>query len=219
MGKKMIRYLVNKGKSPRKAAKKAAARIKKGLPPKKIKGIKVIVPGKKTKNGKQLSASKLTKKQIKKMKPKNRKILAKRVAKAAKQNAKSKKIVIPGVNKNTLAKGSVSRYAKNIMKNKKLKNYESCTDNRILNFKDAKYINGVCKKIYGESMDKKCDKKTKFCGMCCSHHVGLAFKNHYKKCFNTCENLIRGVKKVKKDDDKKDKKDKKKKKKKKKKKS
>lgn len=30
--------------------------------------------------------------------------------------------------------------------------------------------------------------------MCCSHHIGLAFRNHYKKCFNNCEDLIKGIK-------------------------
>jgi len=192
--KKMINYLVNKGKSPRKEAKKAAARVKKGLPPKKIKGVKVITPGKKTKEGKPIAASNLTKRQIKKMKPRNRKILAKRAAKAAKQNAKANKVVIPGIDKNPLVKGSISTYAKKIMKNKKLKNYDTCVDNRLLNFVDKKYVTNTCKKIYGESLESKCEKKTKFCGMCCSHHVGLAFKNHYKKCFNQCSNLLRGVK-------------------------
>lgn len=150
--KKMINYLVNKGKSPKKEAKKAAARIKKNLPPKKIKGVKVIVPGKKTKDGKKMAASKLTKRQLKKMSPRNKKILAKRAAKAAKQNAKASKVVIPGANKNPMAKGSVSSYAKKIMKKKKLKNYDSCTDNRLLNFADKKYIFATCKKIYGESV-------------------------------------------------------------------
>jgi len=55
-------------------------------------------------------------------------------------------------------------------------------------------------------MENKCDRKKKFCGMCCSHHVGLSFKNHYKKCFNTCENLIRGIRNDKDDDNNKKKK-------------
>jgi hypothetical protein len=53
--------------------------------------------------------------------------------------------------------------------------------------------------------------------MCCSHHAGFQYRNHYKKCFNMCENLIRGEKNTKDDDaedkknDDKDKDDKKKK--------
>ena len=118
--KKMINYLVNKTKSPKKAAREAIARVNKGLPPKKIKGIKIKIPGRK----------KLTKKQIKKMKPQARKKLAKRAAKAAKQAAKAEKIVIPGLGKND-EPGSISTYAMTVMKTKKLKNYDRCIDNRI----------------------------------------------------------------------------------------
>lgn len=140
--KNMINYLVNKTKSPRKAARQAAARIKKGLPPKKIKGVKIKIPGKK---------KKLSKKSIKKMKPKAKKLLIKRAKKAAKQAAKANKIVIPGLKKNT-EPDSVSHYALTVMRKKKLKDYSKCVDNRILGFKDTKYIYAQCKYIYGESV-------------------------------------------------------------------
>ena len=40
----------------------------------------------------------------------------------------------------------------NIMKNKKLKNYDRCIDSRILNLGIINYIHSVCKYIYGESI-------------------------------------------------------------------
>jgi len=196
--KNMINFLVNKTKSPAKAARQAIARVKKGLPPKKIKGIKI--KGKK----------KLTKKIIKKMKPAAKKKLMKRVAQAAKQKVEANKIVIPGMKKSS-EKGSISTYAMKIMKTKTLKSYDKCIDNKILSFKDMGYIRGTCKNLYGESLKKKCDHKHKFCGMCCSYHVGLSYRNHYKRCFNKCSNLVRGVKNTDDDKDKKDKDDDKKK--------
>jgi len=129
--------------------------------------------------------------------------LIKRAKKAAEQAARANKIVIPGIKKNT-EPDSVSHYALTVMKNIKLKNYDRCVDNRILGFKDKKYIVEQCKYIYGESLGNKCDRKSQFCGMCCSHHAGLSYRNHYKKCFNKCENLIRGVSNTSKTNDKKD---------------
>jgi len=30
--------------------------------------------------------------------------------------------------------------------------------------------------------------------MCCSHHIGMAYMNHYRKCIFVCSNLLNGIK-------------------------
>ena len=104
-------------------------------------------------NGKVLLSSKLTKKQIKKLTPQAKKILLDRVEKAAMQKAKAEKIVIPGIDKNPFAVGSVSNMAIKVMENKTLKNYNRCIDSRVLNFTNKNYIFETCKDIFGESVN------------------------------------------------------------------
>jgi len=29
--------------------------------------------------------------------------------------------------------------------------------------------------------------------MCCAHHVGIAYINHYRRCNRICSNLIKGI--------------------------
>jgi hypothetical protein len=175
--KNMINYLINKTKSPEKAADEARKRVLENrITLKQIKGAKIKLPKKlkKTlmknlknarnggkgrngrkgvngKNGRKLILKNLTKKDIAKMSPSIKKILANKVAEAAKQAAKARMIFIPG--KTVIYQpGSVGQFAKNVMKNKGIINYNRCIDTRILHFKNKKYIKETCKDIYGENV-------------------------------------------------------------------
>jgi hypothetical protein len=142
--KNMINYLVNKTKSPEKTAVEVTERIKAGLPPKKIEGINIVVPGVPVNK-------KLNKKDIKNMKPRDKNILIKRAAAAAKQAARAEKIIVPGINKNT-APNSISDFAMAAMKNRKFTFYNKCIDDKIFKFQNYDYIESTCKYIYGESV-------------------------------------------------------------------
>jgi len=103
--------------------------------------------------GKVLTNTNLTPKQVRKMTPYAKKELVRRIERAAVQKQRSEVQIIPGIKKNPYAVGSVSSYARKVMENKTLRNYDSCVDNRILLFRNMSYIFQTCKEIYGESVN------------------------------------------------------------------
>ena len=52
----------------------------------------------------------------------------------------------------------------------------------------------ICRRLYGEAGFAECMQKPKFCGMCCSYHVGANLREEFQNCSVNCESIILGDK-------------------------
>lgn len=71
--------------------------------------------------------------------------------------------------------------------------HSSCIDIKLTNFKNKKYVEGVCLNYYGSSGVSQCSLKKEFCDKCCSHQIGLKYSNLLFECKEKCTNLVEGL--------------------------
>jgi hypothetical protein len=84
---------------------------------------------------------------------------------------------------------------KMLMDHNKLTDFSNtCNNQRLFEFKDKGFVDGICLKYFGESGHPICIQKKQFCPMCCSHHVGSQHVEKLFECKSKCTKLINGIK-------------------------
>ena len=77
------------------------------------------------------------------------------------------------------------------MKNEqKDKDPAECLDEKVQYFDNKDHIKSLCYRFYGEVAGAKCEDKSHFCDMCCSHFIGIKFAKKVESCKNNCSTKI-----------------------------
>jgi len=92
------------------------------------------------------------------------------------------------------ARLQAQKMLKMIKNQNKLNNWNDCVDNRLKGFKNEKYIIKICKLYYGTSKLKFCQKREKFCKMCCNFNIGFSHGKTRKNCSNQCNIIVNHIK-------------------------
>lgn len=90
------------------------------------------------------------------------------------------------------AKKKAMQLLKEIQNRNKLTNWSDCINQKLLSFKNAEYVLGVCHHYYGENGSPSCVLKPRFCGRCCRFHIGKNHVQEFKKCKTQCGKLVFG---------------------------
>lgn len=67
---------------------------------------------------------------------------------------------------------------------------ECYNDKKIGGMENMTNIKTMCEQFYGEENKEKCSERTKFCGMCCGHYIGLKHPIKLGSCKTRCSLTI-----------------------------